>query len=90
MSPKLHQWIHGAASALIGGAANAVTVCVIDPEKFNIHEGWKNMMSAAVVSGIASLGFYLKKFPTPDDIDTQFLAKPPGIPPTPPAPPTPP
>lgn len=75
MTTKVHQWIHGAASALIGGAANAVTVCIIDPGKFNIHEGWKNTASATLVSGIVALAFYLKKFPTPDDIDTQMLTK---------------
>lgn len=88
MTTKVHQWIHGAASALIGGAANAVTVCIIDPAKFNIHEGWKNTASAALVSGVVSLAFYLKKFPTPDDIDTQMLTK--ADVPNPPTLPTPP
>jgi hypothetical protein len=71
MSGKVRAWVHGVVSALVGGAANAITVMVIDPVKFNLHDGWKNVLSAAAVSGVVAVAFYLRKFPTPDDVEVE-------------------
>lgn len=68
MNTKL--WLHGLVGAVIGGGANAVTLIAVDPNTFNIYQGWKNLLSATIVSGIVSGAFYLKKSPVPEEIIT--------------------
>lgn len=60
-------WLHGLVGAFIGGSANAVTLVVVDPLKFNLQDGWRNLASAVFVSGIVSAALYLKKSPVPPE-----------------------
>jgi hypothetical protein len=64
---KTRHWLHGLGAAVIGGGANAVTVIIIDPLKFNIQDGWKNLLAAVVVSSIVSCALYLKQSPLPPE-----------------------
>ena len=58
-------WFKGLISALIGGAANAVTVMIIDPMQFNFDEGIEKLGTVALVSAIVSAAMYLKQSPLP-------------------------
>lgn len=58
-------WLYGALSTFIGGGSSSAAAIVIDPQKFNIHEGLKNIASMFVASGLISLLFYLKQSPLP-------------------------
>lgn len=60
-------WLHSLIGAVIGGAANAVTVIVLDPLKFNLQDGWKNLLAAVIVSGLVSAALYLKQSPLPPE-----------------------
>jgi hypothetical protein len=60
-------WLHGLGAAFVGGGANAVTVIVLDPVKFNLQDGWKNLLTAVVVSSIVSSALYLKQSPLPPE-----------------------
>ena len=63
---KWQQWIKGLISAIIGGAANSVTVMVIEPTQFNLGEGIGKLGTVAAVSAIIAAALYLKKSPLPD------------------------
>ena len=61
-------WVHGLAAAAIGGGANAVTLIIVEPSKFNATaSGWKNLGTAVLVSGIVSAALYLKQSPVPPE-----------------------
>lgn len=60
-------WMHGLVAAVISAGANSITLIVIDPLKFNLQEGWKNLLTAVVVSSILSAAFYLKQSPLPPE-----------------------
>lgn len=64
---KTRHWLHGLGAAVIGGGANAVTVIILDPLKFNLQDGWKNLLTAVVVSSIVSCALYLKQSPLPPE-----------------------
>lgn len=64
-------WVKGLLAAFIGGAANAVTVVVIDPVAFNFADQWKKTAGAALVSGTVAAALYLKQSPVPPDCDTK-------------------
>lgn len=59
-------WFHGLSAAFIGGASACVSVIIVDPLKFNIHEGWKNLMEVCLVNGIVATAAYLKSSPLPE------------------------
>jgi hypothetical protein len=58
-------WFKGLVSAAIGGAANAVTVMVIDPIQFNFQDGLGKLGAIAGISALVSIAMYLKKSPLP-------------------------
>ena len=93
MTNTARAWIHGLASAFIGGASTAVSTALIDPDKFNLTTGLGNLCKAALVSGIVSASFYLKKSPLPGDNQLDgpqvTVPTPPPQPTTPAQPPTP-
>lgn len=60
-------WIKGIVAATIGGAANAVTVIIVDPVAFNLQEGLDKVATVAVVSAVFSVALYLQKSPLPED-----------------------
>ena len=59
-------WIYTLASTVIGAVAGAIPVVIVDPEHFNIHEGWEKLTLVMTVSGLLALGNYLKEHPLPD------------------------
>lgn len=58
-------WIRGLASAMIGAAANSVTVVIVAPETFNLSEGLPKLGSVALVSALVAVANYLKQSPLP-------------------------
>lgn len=62
---KWSVWLKGLISAIIGGAANSVTVMIIDPQQFNLGEGGQKLAMVALVSAIVSAAMYLKSSPLP-------------------------
>ena len=59
-------WLKGLISAVIGGAANSVTVSVVDPATFNLSDGAGKLGTVALVSAIVSASAYLKQSPIPN------------------------
>jgi len=64
---KWRPWRIGLYGAFMGGAANAVTVMVIEPSKFNFASGLTALWQFALISGIISACLYLKQNPLPVD-----------------------
>lgn len=60
-------WLHGLGAAFIGGSSSAVSVMIVDPLKFNIHEGWKSLLEVCLINGILLAAAYLKQSPLPSD-----------------------
>lgn len=60
-------WLKGLIAAAIGGAANAVTVMIVDPVAFNLQDGGKKLAMVALVSAIVSAALYLKQSPLPGE-----------------------
>lgn len=59
-------WAQGLMGAFIGGAANAVTVMVVDPVAFNLGDGWKKLATVTFLMALVSAALYLKQHPVPD------------------------
>lgn len=59
-------WLKGLISAVIGGAANAVTVMIVDPVAFNLQAGAAKLGWVALVSAIVAAALYLKQSPLPN------------------------
>lgn len=64
---KWQKWIKGLVSAIIGGAANSVTVMIVEPTQFNFQEGLGKLGAVALISAIVAAGMYLKKSPLPEN-----------------------
>lgn len=60
------KWLKGLASAIIGAAANSITVIIVDPTNFNLAEGLGKVGAVAIVSAIVAAGMYLKQSPLPN------------------------
>jgi len=61
----LMTWLKGLLSAVIGGAANSVTVMIAAPDQFNIKDGLPKLAGVCLVSAIVSCAMYLKQSPMP-------------------------
>lgn len=61
----MNKWLKGLLSAIIGGAANSITVMVVEPTSFNLQEGLSKLLSVAAVSAIVAAAMYLKQSPLP-------------------------
>ena len=59
------QWLRGLFSATIGGAANGVTVMVVEPTSFNFEEGIGKLGTVILVSAIVAAAMFLKQSPLP-------------------------
>jgi hypothetical protein len=57
-------WLKGLLTALIVGAANAITLTIVNPAIFNF-EDLGRLGLVALVSGIISVAAYLKQSPLP-------------------------
>ena len=58
-------WLKGLVSAIIGGAANSITVMAIDPKQFNLTDGLTKLGTVAAISSVVSAAMYLKSSPLP-------------------------
>ena len=58
-------WLKGLLAALIGGAANAITVMIVDPSNFNLEEGIGMLTTVAAVGAVFNAAMYLKQSPVP-------------------------
>jgi hypothetical protein len=58
-------WIKGLAAAAVGGAANVVTLLLVDPLRFS--GDLKATGSAAAIGALIAVAGYLKKSPLPED-----------------------
>ena len=61
-------WLKGLVSAIIGGAANSVTVMIVEPSSFNLQEGLSKVGTVALVSGLVAACLYLKQSPLPNSV----------------------
>ena len=61
------KWIKGLVSAIIGGAANGITVMIVEPTEFNLSEGISKLGIVCLVSAIVAAAMYLKQAPIPSD-----------------------
>lgn len=59
-------WLKGLIAAAIGGAANAVTVMIVDPINFNLTTGLTKLGTVVLISMIVSAAMYLKQSPIPN------------------------
>jgi hypothetical protein len=59
-------WLKGLISAVIGGAANAVTVMIVAPDQFNLQTGLPKLGAVCLVSAIVAAALYLKQSPLPN------------------------
>lgn len=59
-------WLKGLIAAVIGGAANALTMVIVDPLNFNLNEGVNNLLTVATTSAIVAAAMYLKQSPLPN------------------------
>ena len=62
---NIRVWLEGLLAALIGGAANAVTVIVVDPLNFNLGEGLPKLLQVVAVGAIVAAAAFLKQSPIP-------------------------
>ena len=59
------KWFKGLIAAAIGGAANSITVMIVDPQTFNIQTGLKSVGAVALIAAIVAVATYLKQSPLP-------------------------
>jgi len=57
-------WIKGLSAAAIGGAANSISVYIVDPVNFS---DFSKLAKVALLSAILGAAFYLKQSPIPPD-----------------------
>lgn len=59
-------WLKGLFAAIIGGAANSITLIIVSPTEFNLQAGLKNLITVGATSAILGAAMYLKQSPLPD------------------------
>ncbi len=73
MTYRTRVYFHGLTAAAIAGAANSITVMVVDPVQFNLFQGGATKLcSVAIVSAIVSIAIYLREHPLPAPQDSDF------------------
>lgn len=59
-------WLKNLIAAAIGGAANAITVIIVDPVNFSLTENAGKVGTVAAVGALLSVAAYLKTSPVPE------------------------
>jgi vacuolar-type H+-ATPase subunit I/STV1 len=59
-------WLKGLISAVIGAAANSITIMIVDPVNFNLAQNASKVGWVAIVSAIVAAAMYLKASPLPN------------------------
>lgn len=73
MSMTLRRWGVGILGAAISGAANGVTVMIVDPLRFNLFDGGaRNLASVVIVSALVGAALYLKQHDLPIEDDDEM------------------
>lgn len=62
-------WLRGLLSVGISAAASGVTVVIVDPHTFNIHEGLGKLGEVCLVMALTHMAMYLQKSPLPDVLE---------------------
>lgn len=78
MNSTLSTWLKGLLSAIIGAAANSITLMIADPTTFNLSTGLGKVGTVALTSAIVSAALYLKQSPLPGDTTNIATIKLPG------------
>jgi len=68
LSYQTRLYFHGLMAAGLSGGANAITVLIVDPVKFNVQDwaGLRSLLIAVVISAVVGFATYLKAHPLPD------------------------
>ena len=61
------KWLKGLISAVIGGAANSITVMIVDPVAFNLQEGAGKLGWVALAGAVIAAAMFLKQSPIPNN-----------------------
>jgi hypothetical protein len=61
------KWMKGILSAAIGGAANSITLMLIDPLNYNLTNGIEKLSTVAIVGAIVAVAMHLSKSPIWED-----------------------
>lgn len=80
MTYQTRLYFRGGFAAALAGAANAVTLVIVDPLKFNLLDwpGTRSLLVAIVASSLVGFALYVQKHPLPDpekDIDAKPAAQ---------------
>lgn len=59
-------WLYSLFAAVIGAAAGAVPLVIVDPEHFNPRNGSTDLLVMMCVMGAIAAGNYLKQHPLPE------------------------
>ena len=60
-------WVRGLFAAIIGGAAGAVSLVVVDSDTFNLQTGLQKLLAVAGVNALVAGAAYLKQHPVPGE-----------------------
>jgi hypothetical protein len=60
-------WLRGLVGAIVGGAANSITLMIMKPEDFNLAAGFWDLLNFTAVSAMVSAALFLKQHPIPDE-----------------------
>jgi hypothetical protein len=63
----MNAWVKGLLAAAIGGAANTITVVIVDPVNFNLVTGAGKVATVAAVGALLSVAAFLQKSPIPEE-----------------------
>jgi len=67
MKPHVKKWLMGLVGGVVNSVATSITVMIVAPDQFNIHEGLSKLGQSALVSLILGAALYLKQHPVPDE-----------------------
>lgn len=68
---KIKHWIMGLIGALVYGFASGIMLTIVDPQHFNLADGWETLKNAVMVSVMVSGAAYLQKSLVPPDDDVK-------------------
>lgn len=74
---SLSLWGRGLVAALITGGSSAISVALVDPDKFNIAsaDGIHSLVKVILSGGVIGAAAYLKQSPLPCSVCTEQATK---------------
>ncbi len=67
LSKNARVWWRGLVAAIVAAASNAITVMIVEPQHFNLQDGFDKVGQVALSSGFVGAVLYLKQHPLPDE-----------------------